>query len=199
MVCGIFCKDGEELVQDELLLLNRARALDADALSEIHDTYYALIYRYLAFRTNDHQTAEDLTSEVFVRLLGALRDKSAPQNTLRGWLFGVAARVLKEHYRQQKRFSSSEVDEQWPEERMEPEQALMKEELQAHLHHALTDLTSDQQAVLALRYGSALPIREVANLLGKTEGAIKVLQARAVAALSRKLGRGEGHRGEEHR
>ena len=81
-------------VQDELTLLARARQLDPEALAHIHDTYYTSIFRYVAFRVGDHATAEDLTSEVFTRLLTALRDKGAPQNTLRGWLYGVAARVV---------------------------------------------------------------------------------------------------------
>ena len=87
-------------VQDELTLLARARQLDPEALALIHETYYTSIFRYVAFRVGDHATAEDLTSEVFTRLLTALRDKNAPQNTLRGWLYGVAARVVSDHHRQ---------------------------------------------------------------------------------------------------
>ena len=87
-------------VQDELTLLARARQLDPEALAHIHETYYTSIFRYVAFRVGDHATAEDLTSEVFTRLLTALRDKNAPQNTLRGWLYGVAARVVSDHHRQ---------------------------------------------------------------------------------------------------
>jgi RNA polymerase sigma-70 factor (ECF subfamily) len=86
-------------VQDELTLLARARQLDPEALAHIHETYYTSIFRYVAFRVGDHATAEDLTSEVFTRLLTALRDKGAPQNTLRGWLYGVAARVVNDHHR----------------------------------------------------------------------------------------------------
>ena len=61
-------------MQDELALLARARTLDADALAEVHDRYYAPIFRYVAFRVSDREVAEDLTREVFTRLLSALRD-----------------------------------------------------------------------------------------------------------------------------
>ena len=71
---------------DEITLLARARALEDEALAEIHETYYEPIFRYIVFRVSNQQIAEDLTSEVFVRLLSALRDHTAPQNTLRGWL-----------------------------------------------------------------------------------------------------------------
>src|SRR5512139_3008209 len=98
-------------VQDELTLLARARQLDSEAVARIHDTYYTSIFRYVAFRVGDHATAEDLTSEVFTRLLSALRDKNAPQNTLRGWLYGVAARVVSDHHRQSYRAPEVELDE----------------------------------------------------------------------------------------
>jgi RNA polymerase sigma-70 factor, ECF subfamily len=178
-------------VQDELILLNRARALDQEALAQIHDTYYTAMYRYIAFRVGDHQTAEDLTSEVFMRLLGALRNRNAPQNTLRGWLYGVAARVVKEHYRQGSRARHVWLDETIPSPQSAPdmavEAALAHEQLQA----AMTELTEEQQNVIALRFGYEMPIQDVAETLGKTEGSVKMLQARALAALSRKLGRGK--------
>ncbi|HUM71660.1 MAG TPA: sigma factor, partial [Chloroflexota bacterium] len=98
-------------MEDELKLLARARALEEDALAEIHQTYYRAIYRYIAFRVSDQPLAEDLTSEVFTRLLSALRDKSAPQNTLRGWLYGVASRVVSDHFRQAGRAPQVELSE----------------------------------------------------------------------------------------
>src|SRR5512139_1491914 len=98
-------------VQDELTLLARARQLDPEVLARIHDMYYTSIFRYVAFRVSDHATAEELTSEVFTRLLTALRDKNAPQNTLRGWLYGVAARVVSDHHRKAFRAPQVELDE----------------------------------------------------------------------------------------
>lgn len=179
-------------VQDELILLNRARALDREALAEIHDMYYAAIFRYMAFRVGSHETAEDLTSEVFIRLLDALRDRNAPQNTLRGWLFGVASRVLKEHYRQKKRNQrQTALDESLPSPTAGPAQALDTALTQEALQSAMAELTEDQQNVIALRFGYEMPIRNVAQTLGKSEGAVKQLQARAIAALSRKLSRGK--------
>jgi RNA polymerase sigma factor (sigma-70 family) len=104
--------------QEELILLNRARSLNQDALAEIHERYYTPIYRYISFRVSDLQTVEDLTSEVFLRLLNALRDRHAPQNTLQGWLYGVASSVVKEYYRQKKTGQSDGFGrvnpQQWP-------------------------------------------------------------------------------------
>lgn len=172
---------------DEMKLLQRARSLDQDALAEVHNRYYDSIYRYIAFRVNDAPTAEDLTSEVFLRLLNALRDKSAPQNTLRGWLFGVASHVLKEHYRRKKRDGYTLLHENIPATEQsldrQVDTILRDENLQA----VMRSLTEDQQNVLALRFGFGMPIQEVANTMGKSEGSIKMLQARAIAAISQRI------------
>jgi RNA polymerase sigma-70 factor (ECF subfamily) len=174
-------------VQDEFTLLTRARQLDPEALTQIHATYYAPIFRYVAFRVGDHATAEDLTSEVFTRLLSALRDKNAPQNTLRGWLYGVAARVVSDHHRRAYRAPQIELDETLISGEHDPVVIVESKMTQESLRQALQDLTEEQRHVLSLRFGAELPIQDVARALGKSEGAIKQLQARAVAALARKL------------
>jgi RNA polymerase sigma-70 factor (ECF subfamily) len=174
-------------VQDELTLLARARQLDSEALARIHDIYYTSIFRYVAFRVGDHATAEDLTSEVFTRLLSALRDKSAPQNTLRGWLYGVAARVVSDHHRRAYRAPQVELDEELVSADHDPADIVDRKLTQESVKRAMQDLTEEQRHVLSLRFGSDLPIQEVARALGKSEGAVKQLQARAVAALARQL------------
>jgi RNA polymerase sigma-70 factor (ECF subfamily) len=174
-------------VQDELTLLARARQLDPEALAQIHDTYYTSIFRYVAFRVGDHATAEHLTSEVFTRLLTALRDKNAPQNTLRGWLYGVAARVVSDHHRKAYRAPQVELDEELVSADHDPADIVDRKLTQESVKRAMQDLTEEQRHVLSLRFGSDLPIQEVARALGKSEGAVKQLQARAVAALARQL------------
>ncbi len=178
---------GTSIVHDELALLARARKLDLDALAEIHDTYYTPIFRYIAFRVSDRDVAEDLTSEVFTRLLSALQDKNAPRNTLRGWLYGVAARVVSDYHRKQYRAPEVELNDTMVSPEHNPLEAV--EAMMAHedLKQALQQLTEDQQHVLGLRFGYDMSVQEVARVLGKTEGAIKQLQARAIAALTRKL------------
>ncbi len=174
-------------VMDEQTLLRRARALDQDALGHIHDQYYQPVYRYLSFRVSDPQTAEDLTSEVFTRFLAAIRDRSAPPNTIRGWLFGAAQNVLKEHYRKQKQMNWTELDESIAGRERGPEQQLEDRLGGEQLRAALAELTPEQQHVLALRFGYGLPIKDVAETVNKSEGSVKMLQARAIGALARRL------------
>ncbi len=174
-------------MHDELALLARARALDPEALAQIHDTYHTPIYRYVAFRVNDREAAEDLTSEVFTRLLSALRDKNAPQHTLRGWLYGVASRVVSDYHRKHYRAPEVELNEALASRELDPAEAVEKMMTQENLMRVIQELTEEQQNVISLRFGYDMPIQEVARTLGKTEGAVKQLQARAIAALARKL------------
>lgn len=180
-------------MHEELELLNRARAFDKEALAQIHDRYYQQVYRYISFRISDHQTVEDLASEVFIRFLSAIRDSHAPSNTIIGWLLGAALNVVKEQYRKQQRMNWTELDESIAGGDHTPEQRLEERLDKAELRAALTELTPEQQNVLALRFGYGLPIKEVAETVNKSEGSVKMLQARAIATLTRRLtGRGAG-------
>jgi RNA polymerase sigma-70 factor (ECF subfamily) len=174
-------------VHDDLTLLTRAQSHDQDALAEIHDRYYDRIYRYLSFRVGDPETAEDLTSDVFIRFLTAIRERSRPPNSLRGWLYGTASNVLKEHYRAQKRQAAEELPETLAGTEPGPERWLESRQQRMRLQSAISTLTDDQQTVLALRFGYDMPIRDVAETVNKSEGSVKMLQARAIMALTNLL------------
>lgn len=174
-------------VQDEMTLLARARALEDEALAEVHDRYYEQIFRYIVFRVSNQQVAEDLTSEVFVRLLSALRDHTAPQNTLRGWLYGVAFRVVNDFHRKQYRREEVQLSDGIASNANNPLDTVAQRSRWREVRAAMSELTEAQREVIALRFGQEMPIRDVAHLLGKTEGAVKQLQARAIASLARTL------------
>jgi RNA polymerase sigma-70 factor (ECF subfamily) len=174
-------------VQDELTLLAGIQNRDPQALAQVHDTYYPAIFRFIAFRVGDHATAEDLTSEVFTRLLHAVNERSAPKNTLRGWLYRVAANVVADHHRANYRVKQVQLDERIQSNAVGPVEAASGKQLLAELSEALADLTEDQQNVISLRFGYEMSIKDVAQVMGKSEGAVKQLQARALAALARKM------------
>lgn len=181
------CLPEARSVPEDAALLAQARAFDPKALAHIHDSYYPPLYRYIMLRVSDREIAEDLTSEVFTRLLAALRKGTAPQSTLRGWLYGVAANVVADHQRVAYRVTHTELDETVVSLSAGPAERIEATLTREALLQAVQDLTEDQQQVIALRYGSELPIREVADALGKTEGAVKQLLARAVTRLSKTM------------
>ncbi|WP_298816149.1 ECF subfamily RNA polymerase sigma factor, BldN family [Chloroflexus sp.] len=172
---------------DDAELLSRACALETDALAAIHDAYYQPLYRYISFRVSDHHTCEDLVSEVFSRFLKAIAQRTAPRSNLRGWLFKVAANVVSDHYRRAYRAPSARLDERMVSQEPEPAEVAEQIAVNEELRRAISHLTDEQQQVLALRFGQNLPVQEVARILGKTEGAVKQLQLRAIAALARHL------------
>ena len=84
---------------------------------------------YLVFRVSESQTAEDLTSKVFIRFLNAVGDPSNPPNSLRGWLYGAASNVLKEHYRKRGQMDLSELSDALADGAIAPEGILLKKKL----------------------------------------------------------------------
>ncbi len=171
-------------MQSEQKLLAGIRQLDNEALTEVHNLYYPAIFRYIAFRVGSHENAEDLTSEVFIRLLNAVNERSAPSRTLRGWLYGVASRIVADFHRQRFREERLKMESHENSELSDPAKAVSQKQTLKELSTALNELTNEQQEVIALRFGSGMPIRQVAEAIGKSEGAVKQLQARAVAKLS---------------
>jgi len=178
-------------VHDDHRLLARARQLDPEALAEIHDTYYPIIFRHISFRVSDTQAAEDLTSEVFIRLLAALRDRHAPQDSLSGWLYRVAAHVVADYHRRGYRATQVELDETMPSHDSGPLEMVESQMVNERLRDAIKDLTDDQQMALDLRFGQGRSIRQTAAAMGKTEGSVKQLQARALAMLAKRLSEGD--------
>src|SRR5690606_10152646 len=132
-----------------MTLLARARALEDEALAEVHDRYYDAIYRYIVFRVSNQQVAEDLTSEVFVRLLSALRDHTAPQNTLRGWLYGVAFRVVNDFHRKQYRREEVQLTDAVASNSGSPLETVAKQLDWREVRAAMAELTDSQREVVA--------------------------------------------------
>ena len=169
------------------VLLEQAASGNAHALGEIHDRFYTRLYRYALIRLGDEAVAEDVASEVFLRLLATLRDKRPPHSNLRGWLFGTASHVVADHIRRAPRQRARISDEQRAEvsTEVEAEERL----LFASIRAAMRRLTRDQEQVLALRFGSGYSLEETAEIMGKSIGAVKVLQFRATVALREVMSR----------
>lgn len=171
--------------------LIRARKLDISALTQIHDQYYPEIYRYVRYRLDDEQACEDIASEVFLRLLDALHQKRGPNQSLRGWLFGVASNLVNDHLRHHYARPVEELKENLDNGPLSltnsPEQFLEDSFQRQEVRQAFRKLTGEQQHVLALRFADDRSLEETARIIGKSISAVKALQFRAVASLRRYL------------
>jgi RNA polymerase sigma-70 factor (ECF subfamily) len=169
-------------------LLARAKQLDPDALRALHERFYEPVARYVQFKVGDTQTVEDLTGEVFVRVIEGLRRGRAWQDSLQGWIMGIARHVVADHYRQRERSQDVVLDERLasPDEH-DPAQQLLRSERQRLLSQAIDRLTEDQRDVILLRFREGIDIKGVANAVDKSPSAVKSLQARALQALARMM------------
>jgi RNA polymerase sigma-70 factor (ECF subfamily) len=175
-------------ISTEDRLLAQAVSGDQNAIMEIYERYFAPIYQFIRLRTNDASLAEDLTSEVFVKLVVALRGRNAPRRSLRGWLFQVARNELYQQIGKDRRYPGETLEEWIPaSEENQPEVQYIRSLHVESARAALRLLTAEQQEVLILRFGQALSLEETAAVMGKNIGAIKSLQSRAVYALRQVL------------
>jgi len=168
-------------------LLEQARAYDAEALAKIYDLYSEPIYRYLYRILGDPAQAEDLTSEVFCRLLQVLNTSRAPRDKLRAWLYRVAHNQAMDWFRQQGKVVTLPLSEELVAGMDLPAEIVERRETQQRLRQAIGQLTTEQQRVILLRFGEGLKISEVSELMGKSPGAVKILQHRAVKRLRKLL------------
>jgi RNA polymerase sigma-70 factor (ECF subfamily) len=170
-------------------LLSRARRLDSSALTEIHDRYYPEIYRYVRYRLADDQVSEDISADVFLRMLDALHKKRGPEQNLRGWLYGTASNLVNDHLRAlySRKVESLESDSSGIVDDIHPEHSYEEDWMQEQVLQALMELTPEQQHVIALRFSDERSIDETAALLGKSVSAVKALQFRAISTLKRLL------------
>jgi RNA polymerase sigma-70 factor (ECF subfamily) len=177
-------------------LVHLAQEGDMAALGTLYDQHHGLIYRYLRARLGDQHTAEDLTGEVFQRMLAGLPSYRAQGLPFRAWLFRIAHNLLVDHYRRAGRGlqvewqDSARTVDVGADPAHQVEHTLTLE----HAYRALAALDDHQREVVTLRFLSGLSLRETALALGKSEDAIKALQRRGLAALRLALAGEAGER-----
>jgi RNA polymerase sigma-70 factor (ECF subfamily) len=172
---------------EEALLLERAKEYDLVALGEIYDTYSIKIYNYVYRRLGDVHLAEDITADVFVRMLEALQHKKFAKICLSAWLYRIAHNLIVDHFRRTSREELFSLDEQLMAASLNTADAVKRRLAQQQLRAAISRLPETQQQVIMLKFVEGLSNAEVAQVLGKTNGAVKALQHRALASLRRIL------------
>ncbi len=173
----------------EARLIKRARAFDPDALSELYDRYAPKMYAYIYRRVGDAALAEDLTGELFLRVLQAIRNDRAWCDSFVAWLYRIAHNLVIDHYRRRPPVPEVSLEPaKAASDDISPGSEVEKIMEQEQLRAAIGLLTPEQQEVLALRFGEGLQIKEIARIMDKTPGAIQALQHRAMASLRRILG-----------
>lgn len=169
-------------------LIRRARALDPGALAEIYERFLDGIYRYIYARVGHQADAEDLTEQVFVKMVDAIpgyRPRGVP---FASWLYRIAHNLVVDRYRRRGRSPvglHDGLEDRGP--YADPPRRAEFVEERARLLSAIRQLTPEQQAVIAMRFIDNLEVQQVADILRRRPGAIHALQHRALQSLARIL------------
>jgi RNA polymerase sigma-70 factor, ECF subfamily len=174
-----------EVLAEERLRIEAAQR-DPTRFGDLYEENFERVYAYAARRVRNRQEAEDVTAEVFHRALanlGGFEWRGVPFAT---WLFRIAAHAIADRAKRMTRERGK------PLPGSEPEPTLERVEEHAALYRAVRELPSDQRRVIEMRFTEEKTIREVAAELGRSEGAVKQLQFRAVQSLREWLGQAHG-------
>ncbi|MGH3359781.1 MAG: sigma-70 family RNA polymerase sigma factor [Nocardioidaceae bacterium] len=170
-------------------LVELAKDGDSEAFGQLYDHYADVVFRYIYYRVADRGLAEDLTGDVFVRALRALPRFTWQGRDFGAWLTTIARNLINDHYKSS-RTKREIVAEDLPDaddQRAGPEQKAVANDLHKSLMTAIQDLPSDQQECLISRFMLERSIAETAEAMGRTAGAIKQLQLRAIRTLSKNV------------
>jgi RNA polymerase sigma-70 factor (ECF subfamily) len=171
-------------------LVERAQQGDRVALEELYLIHFDRIYSYLHLSVGSRHDAEDLTTQTFLKMLesiGRFRWQSVPFSA---WLFRIAHNLAMDHFRAKRRWQpEEEVSEAVQGEETSAEEQALAALAQASLLDLIQRLSPEQRQVLTLKFVFRFSNGEVATVLGKTEGAIKSLQHRALATLQKHVTR----------
>lgn len=169
----------------ELELIERAKAYDHAALQQIYEQHSPGIFRYIYYRIGDYEMAEDLRAEVFVKMLEGLESFTYKGWGISAWLYRIAHDRVVDHLRRLKRRPQAPLLETYVDPTDGPDDLSLAQLDHEELRAALAKLTEEQAEVLLLRFVADRSLKEVALITGRTEGAIKSLQHRALQTLGR--------------
>jgi RNA polymerase sigma-70 factor (ECF subfamily) len=167
-------------------LLIEAAQKDPSRFAELYEINFERVYAYIARRLLVRDEAEDLTSEVFRQALASLPRFQWRGAPFAAWLFKIAANMIADRWKR----AARERDLPLADEREEVD--LQEIEERAQLFRLVDELPIDQRRVIALRFAEQKSIREIADELGRTEGAVKQVQFRGLQNLRARVGKANG-------
>jgi RNA polymerase sigma-70 factor (ECF subfamily) len=170
-----------QTTEDERTLVEAAQA-DSARFVEIYERYVDRIYAFVSRRTENRAAAEDITSQVFEQALSTIGSFEWRGVPVSAWLFRIASNALADHWRDRARHAHEAAPDA-------PDSREFEEiEQRMALYRHIEQLPEVQQQVIQMRFVDEKSIREVAAALGRSEGAVKQLQLRALENLRKNMG-----------
>jgi RNA polymerase sigma-70 factor, ECF subfamily len=180
-------------------LVERARGGDASAFGSLYDVFAPRVYRFFRYRVANTESAEDLTQRVFLKMIEQLSGYRAQGVPFGAWLFRVARNTWIDEHRTRRTSESLDGLLERPSDEVGPEELAANSFDWDRVRRELDRLTEDQREVIACRFFAGLTPRETAAQMGRSEGSVRVLQHRALAALRLGLDAAAAHAGPAER
>lgn len=159
------------------------------AFADIFEAYYKRIFNYIYYRVYSHHTSEDLTSQVFEKVMRKLDTYTQGKSPFEVWLFAIARNVVNDHFRGRKRHSLLSLDTigELVSRRKDPEGIVIRGETSDSLSRALSTLDARERNIIALKFGAGLKNREIAELLKLKENNVGVVLYRSMKKLKNEM------------
>jgi RNA polymerase sigma-70 factor (ECF subfamily) len=175
--------------EDVVALVGRAQRGDAEAFGALYDRYLDLVFRYVYYRVGAKALTEDLVSETFLRALRRIGTFEWQGRDFAAWLITIARNIVADHYKSGRFRLEVSTADMLDADRADDgiEAGVLDGMTNASLIDAVKKLNDEQQECVVLRFLQGMSVLETAQAMGKSEGAIKALQYRAVRTLGRML------------
>ena len=160
---------------------------NTDAFGDLYIIFVEKIYRYVFYQIKSKTAAEDITGEVFLKVWRAISSCRGKENAFSPWLYRIAHNQLVDEIRKRHRRPSLELDN--VETISDSENSVERYSEKQELLQLIDRLPSNQRQVIILKFIEGMDNREIAEITGKSEGALRVMQMRALAALRKELGK----------
>ena len=180
-------------MENDQQLVILAKKGDRSALAELYGRHQPRIYRYIVYRVGDASVADDLTAEVFVSMVRSIGQYEYRGRPFLAWLYTIAGNVVKMHYRRQRKAQFEPLPDEMIDHNTNPANITQDRLTQDRLIAALPHLTEGQRQVILLKFIEGFDNSEIAAVMDRSEGAVRVLQHRALLALRRVLAEGVQH------
>ena len=170
------------MLNEESLIL-RAKQKDEEAFARLYEEYFDKIYRYVALKVGDKMEAEDIAQQVFLKAMKSISSFKWKGYPFSAWLFRIAHNQVVDYFRKSKKRVSVALDESLVADEDDPPEIFERKLDIEKLASATKQLTPAQQEVISLRFAGGMSIIQVAQAMGKSEGAVKALQHSAIVSL----------------
>ena len=172
----------------EKKLLRGAQRGDKKAIAGLYDTHYRAVYNYIYYRVTETQTAEDLSTEVFIRMINKLPGYVDRGRPFLAWLYTIARNMVIDHYRIEDKKRETPIKEEILEDQMlNPDQQLQARQTEDCFRKALNLLPETQRQLLVYRFINGFSTPKIIQLLNKSDRAVRSLQHRALRSLEKVL------------